>query len=420
LPSDPVMERLQSALGIVVFCFIAWLFCEERTRIPWRAVLMGVALQCVIAAILLRMPFGQELFLLLNRGVLAIQQATEAGAGFVFGYLAGGPQPFALSRPGADFIFALRALPLVLVMSALSSLLFFWRILPRLVNGFSFLLERTFGIGGALGLGAAANVFVGMIEAPLLIRPYLRAMGRHELFAVMVCGMATIAGTVLVLYATILEPVLPGAIGHLLTASIISAPAALAVSMLMVPGDARTQGALEPRSQSMSAIDAVVKGTVDGVGLLIHIIAMLIVFVALVHLTNQFLGFLPHIGGSAITLQRVLGLVMAPVAWCMGIPWAESLTAGSLLGVKTIMNETLAYLDLARLPASEMGPRSRLIMTYALCGFANFGSLGIMIGGMGSMAPERKEEIVSLGLKSIIAGTLATCMTGSVVGLFTG
>jgi CNT family concentrative nucleoside transporter len=305
-------------------------------------------------------------------------------------------------------------------MSALSALLFHWRILPWLVRGFAWALRRTLGIGGALGLGSAANVFVGMVEAPLLVRPYLERLSRAELFALMTTGMATVAGTMMALYAAVLNPVLPGAMGHILTASLISAPAAVMLALILVPpGTDVTEGQLATDQVDRSAMDAITRGTLDGLRLLANIVAMLVVLVALVHLLNQMLGLLPEVAGSAVSLQRLLGWLMAPLMWLIGIPWAEATTAGALMGTKTVLNEFLAYLDLAALPPDALSDRSRLILTYALCGFANFGSLGIMIGGLGAMAPSRRDEIVALGMKSILAGTLATCMTGAVVALIT-
>jgi CNT family concentrative nucleoside transporter len=274
------------------------------------------------------------------------------------------------------------------------------------------------GIGGVEGLGTAANIFVGMVESPLFVRPYLSDISRSELFTIMTSGMATIAGTVMVLYATVLSKVVPGIMGHLLTASIISAPAAVTISKLMIPETGEpTGGDMEVTGGASSSMDAITRGTIDGVKLLINIIAMLVVLVALVYLLNLILGFLPELGGRSITFQLLLGYVMAPVTWLMGIPWSEAQSAGALMGTKTVLNELLAYLDLAALPAEALTERSRLIMTYALCGFANFGSLGIMIGGMGAMAKKRRGEIVDLGIKSIVAGTLATCMTGALVGI---
>ena len=412
------MEQYQGLLGIFALTGIAWALSEQRQAVRPLRIAGGLGIQLLLALLLLYLPPMKELFLGLNRLVLLLQQATQSGTGFVFGYLGGGEPPFTVEHPQHSLILAFQALPLVLVVSALSSLLFYWRVLPLLVNGLSWLLQKAFGIGGALGLGAAANIFVGMTEAPLLIKPYLLRLSRSELFALMTCGMATIAGTVMVLYASIVGSLIPDAMGHILIASLLSAPAALVFAHIMVPeapDHLPAPAAIEP--QAASTMDAVTKGTIDGLRLLLNIIAMLVVLVALVHLANLLLELLPPVAEQPLTLQRLLGWVMAPLVWLIGIPWQEAQTAGSLMGVKTALNEFLAYLQMAELSADQLSDRSRLIMTYALCGFANFGSLGIMIGGLAGMAPERRGEIVSLGTKSIISGTLATLMTGAFIGL---
>jgi CNT family concentrative nucleoside transporter len=304
-------------------------------------------------------------------------------------------------------------------MSALSALLFYWRVLPFVVRVFSRLFQRTLGVGGAEGVGVAANIFVGMVEAPLLVRPYIAKLTRSELFSLMTVGMATIAGTVMVLYASIVGGVIPDALGHILTASVISAPAAVMLARIMVPErDAPTPGDIDTGEPYQSAMDAIVKGTFQGVDLLIKVIALIIVLVALVALVNIVLGLLPDAGTAPLTLQRILGWMMAPVMWLVGVPWSEAATAGSLMGTKTVLNEFIAYVDLASLPPGTLDERTRLLVMYAMCGFANPGSLGIMIGGMGAMAPERRGEIVSLGIRSIVAGTMATCMTAAVAGFF--
>jgi len=391
---------------------------ENRREARIKPVIAGIALQLAIAITLTKFPLFKDFFLLLNKVTMALQSSAKAGSAFVFGYLGGGPLPFDEKFPGSSFVLALQALPLILVVSALSSLLFYWRIAPWVVKGISRILRKAMNLGGAVGLGAAANIFVGMIESPLFIRPYLKEMTRSELFIIMTCGMATIAGNMMVLYASILGPVIPAAMGHILTASIISAPAAITISKLMVPETgAPTAGELAPPQAYNSSMDAITRGTLEGVALLMNIVAMLIVLVALVSLVNQGLALLPGMGGEPVTMQKILGYIMAPLAWLMGIPWNEAVTAGSLMGVKTALNEFLAYMQLAKLPDGALSPRSAMIMTYAMCGFANPGSLGIMIGGMGAMAPERRDEIVSLGLKSIIAGTYATMMTGAVIGI---
>ncbi len=411
---------LQGILGLIVLTGFAWALSENRGRIKAGTIAAGIIIQFALALIMLKIPVSREVFKVLNYGVEVLDKATTAGTSFVFGYLGGGSLPFDEKSPGSSFVFAFKALPLVLVISALSSILFYWKILPLIVKAFSFLLQKTLRIGGAVALGAAANIFLGMVEAPLLVRPYLRQMTRSELFITMTCGMANIAGTVMVLYALILNRVMPDAMGHILAASILSTPAAIIISLMLVPETGEvTSGKLEPPQAATSTMDAITKGTAEGINLLINIIAMLIVLVALVALANLILGLLPHAGGGPLTLQRILGWVMAPVAWLIGIPWSEAPAAGALLGTKTILNEFIAYVDLANLPAGALNPRSQLIMIYALCGFANLGSLGILIGGMGAMAPERRDEIVGLGMKSILAGTMATLMVGAVIGLLT-
>ncbi len=409
---------LQSLFGLIAMLGVAILLSEDRRRIAWRAVVAGVALQLVLALLLVKLPLAQSLFAGLNQVVLVLDKATTAGTSFVFGYLGGDAFPFEVSDPSRTFVLAFQALPLVIVVSALSALLFYWRVLPWVVRQLARLLTRSMGIGGALGLGAAANIFVGMIEAPLFIRPYLAKLSRSELFALMTTGMATIAGTMMVLYASILADIRADALGQILSASVISIPAALVIALVLVPGNGeQSVAAAELESEATSAMDAITRGALQGVTLVINIVAMLIVFVALVALVNLLLGLLPEFAGEPVSLQRLLGVLFAPLVWLMGIPLDEALTAGSLMGVKTILNEFLAYMDLAELPAQALSERSEIMMIYALCGFANFGSLGIMLGGMGTMVPERRAEIAALGLKAILAGTLATMMTGAFVGM---
>jgi len=414
------MLQLQSAFGVFVLLALAWVFGENRRAVSLRQAAIGLFVTLITAIVLIKIPVVSRVFGAINDAVGAIASASRAGTSFVFGYLGGGALPYDLKAPGSDFILAFQALPIVLVMSVLTTLLFYWRVLPPVVRGMAWLLERTLGIGGAVGLSTAANIFLGMVEAPLFIRPYLAKLTRSELFLVMTGGMAGIAGTVLVLYATLLAPRIEDAAAHFVIASVLGAPAAILVSLIMVPetSDRHTSGALiDPEMHASSTMDAIVKGTTAGLELLLNIIAMLIVLVALVYLANALLGLLPDAGGSAITLQRMLGYVMAPVCWLMGLPWAQAITAGSLMGTKTVLNELIAYVDLSKLGVDALDPRSRLIMLYAMCGFANFGSLGIMVGGLGTMAPERRDEINSLGLKSIVSGTLTTCLMGAIVGV---
>ncbi len=413
------MELAQSCIGAIGLLSLAWLFGENRRQVDLRAAFIGIALQLALTALLLKAPWAKLFFQGAGDAVEALQRATQVGTSFVFGYLGGGPLPFEEISPGSSFVFAFRALPLILVISALTSLLTYWRVLPWIVQAFSWLLERSLKIGGAVGLSTSANIFVGMVEAPLFIRPYISKLSRSELFIVMVGGMAGTAGTVLALYASILSPLVPGAAGHLIAASVLTAPTAIIISRIMVPATGNeTSGQFIPHPDAASAIDAITKGTAEGISLLINVVAMLVVLVALVALLNESLSLLPHLFGAPLTLQRITGPLFTPVAWMIGVPWSEASHAGSLLATKTVLNEMLAYIDMMKAPKETLSDRSRLLMAYALCGFANFGGLGIMLGGLVAMAPERRAEIVGLGGRSLIAGMLATCLAASIVGVF--
>ena len=415
------MQTIQSVVGIFGLLALTFAISENRRAVSFRQAAIGLGITVVLAALFLKIPQLKLAFAAIGDAVNAIAAASRAGTGFVFGYLGGGPLPFELKVPGNEFVLALQALPVVLVMSVLTTLLFYWGILPPIVRGIGFVLERTLKVGGAVGLSTAANIFVGMVEAPLFIKPYLVRLSRSEMFVVMTGGMAGIAGTVLVLYATVLGATIPDAAGHLVVASVLGAPVAILISLIMVP---ELPGSVASNVEKLapvatSTMDAIVRGTTAGLELLLNICAMLIVLVALVHLVNAVLGLAPDVAGAPLTLERMLGILMAPVCWLMGIPWAEAATAGSLMGLKTVLNEFVAYLKLAALPADALSERSRLIMVYAMCGFANFGSLGIMVGGLATMAPERRDDVVSLGFKSIVSGTLSTCLIGAIVGALT-
>jgi len=415
------MQTIQSVVGIFGLLALTFAISENRRAVSFRQAAIGLGITVVLAALFLKIPQLKLAFAAIGDAVNAIAAASRAGTSFVFGYLGGGPLPFELKAPGSEFVLALQALPVVLVMSVLTTLLFYWGILPPIVRGIGFVLERTLKVGGAVGLSTAANIFVGMVEAPLFIKPYLVRLSRSEMFVVMTGGMAGIAGTVLVLYATVLGATIPDAAGHLVVASVLGAPVAILISLIMVP---ELPGSVASNVEKLapvatSTMDAIVRGTTAGLELLLNICAMLIVLVALVHLVNAVLGLAPDVAGAPLTLERMLGILMAPVCWLMGIPWAEAATAGALMGLKTILNEFVAYLKLAALPADALSERSRLIMVYAMCGFANFGSLGIMVGGLATMAPERRDDVVSLGFKSIVSGTLSTCLIGAIVGALT-
>ncbi len=422
--------QLQSLFGLAVIPLFAWAISEDRKAAAGgrfvRLVAGGVALQIAIAGLMLNVPVVRTAFEWPGHAVAALQTATNAGMRMVFGYLAGGPPPFEVVRPEASFTLAFQALPLILLVSVLSKLFYHWGILQVVVRWFAWGLRKTLGVSGPVGTSAAANIFLGMVEAPLLVRPYLAGMSRGALFATMTVGMAGIAGTVLAIYASILGPHVPGVAGHLVVASVMSVPAALMVAALMVPdetlpSDSGMAGTAEITMDGAprSSMDAVTQGTREGIDLLVNVAGMLIVAVSLVALANMILGGLAAPFGGNVTIERILGAILAPAAWLIGIPWGEAVAAGGLLGVKTVLNEFVAFLQLTALPADAMSPRSRLIMTYALCGFANLGSLGILIGGLTAMAPGRRDDIVSLGPKTIVSGTLATLMTAAVVGLLT-
>lgn len=411
--------RLQAVLGILALPAIAWLLSEDRRAVDWRRAAIALLATILVTAAMIRIPGARAVFAFLSTGVDALGAATRAGTSFVFGYLGGGPLPFEPRFPGGEFVLAFQALPLVIVASAISALLFHWRVLPMVVRAFGRALERTLGVGGAVGTSTAANIFLGMVEAPLFIRPYLAALSRGELFVVMAGGMAGVAGTVMVLYAAILGSTVDGALGHILAASVAGAPAAILFARIMVPDreDRRTGAALAAdEGRAGSAMDAIARGAASGVELLVGIVAMLVALVALVHLANAMLGALPDVAGAPLALERILGAAMAPVCWLMGVPWHEAVAAGRLMGIKTVLNEFLAYLELARMPPEALSPRSRTIMLYALCGFANLGSVGIMIGGISAMCPGRRAEIAGLGMKALVAGTFCTCLLGAIVG----
>jgi len=404
------MMILQSIFGILSILLIAYLFSEAKKTIVFKSILTAIAIHLILTIMFLNLPIFKDIFMMLNKLVLILETATTAGTSFVFGYLGGGAVPFEIKNENSMFILAFKALPIVLIMSVISYLLYYYRILPFIVKIFSLLLEKTLKIRGAAGVSAAANAFVGMVEAPLLIKPYIKDMTRGELFSVMVAGMSTIAGSVMILYVTIIASKIPDAMGHILTASVLNVISALIISMIIIPHRSdKQENKISFPQIADSPMDAIIKGTNDGVKLLVNIIAMLIVLIALVSLINQII--------QPLSLQYILGIIMAPLTFLIGIPVAETMTAGGLMGTKIILNELIAYIDLSNLPKDALQEKSKIIMIYAMCGFANIGSLGIMVGGMITMAPEKRSEIISLGIKSVFAGVLATCFTAAVVGL---
>ena len=411
---------MQAVIGIVALLAIAWLAAERRRSIRYRQVLAGLALQMALAFALLNIPPVRDAILLLNHVARAIETASAAGTSLLFGFLGGAPPPFPLAdgaQPGSLGVFAFRILPQIAVFSVIVAMLWYWRVLPWVIRGFAWALRRTLGVGGAVGVAAATSVFLGLVESPLVIRAYLKRLSRAEFFIVICCGMSTVAGSIMVLYATVLAPVIDGALGHVLIASIINVVGAVVVARIMVPeeGDRSSVGDLDDGIRYESLMDAISRGAMDGLRLVVNVGVMVLVLVSLVALANLLLGAVPF-GGEPLALERIAGWIFAPIAFLMGVPWAEAPLAGSLLGTKVILNELIAYLHFAEMRA-ELSDATRHILTYALCGFANFGSLGILIGGVGALVPERRAELLRLGPRALLAGTLVACLTGAIAGL---
>ena len=424
-----IFDQLRGIIGIAVLLGIAWGLSEDRansggSRPGWLWIAGALALQSVLALLIVRVPFVWDVVTLANEGVAAIERATLDGSSYMFGYLGGADLPFEL-KEGAQppLIIAFQILPLVIVFSALAALLWHWGVLRWIVNGLSFLLRKSLGVSGVVGLSGGANMFLGVVESPLAVRAYFARMSRAELFQVMVLAMATISGAILILYATTLRETVPDAVGHMISASLVSLPAALLIAKLMVPGNAQdaateTDGD-EPGLKYESSIDAIVKGTMDGMQLFLAVIAVIIVIFALVSLTDQVLALLPLVDDEPLSLKRLFGWLFAPFMWLIGVPWAEAQAAGGLMGTKAILNEYVAYLELAALPQDTFGERSLLIVTYALCGVANLASVGLLVSTIGTLCPERRAEAAGLGMKSWVAGNIATAMTGAWIGLVT-
>jgi CNT family concentrative nucleoside transporter len=422
-----LFDQLRGVIGLAVLIGLAWAFSENRARLPgWRWMLGALALQGLLAVLIVRVPAVWAAVGLANNAVSAVEQATLKGSSYMFGYLGGAELPFAL-KEGAQppLVIAFQILPLVIVFSALAALLWHWGVLRWMVNGLSFLLRRSLGVSGVVGLSGGASVFLGVVEAPLVTRAYFGRMSRTELFQIMTLTMATISGAILILYATTLRETVPDATGHMISASLISLPAALLIARLMVPGtddDTATEVEKEDPQDDQglryeSSIDAIVKGTMDGMQLFLAVIAVIITVFALVALVDMMLAALPFIEGEAISLKRLFGWLFAPFMWLLGVPWSEAQAAGGLMGTKAILNEYVAYLELAALPDGTLGPRSLLIVTYALCGVANLASVGLLVSTIGTLCPERRAEAAGLGIKSWIAGNLASAMTGAWIGL---
>ena len=407
---------MQAIVGVLLFVALAYLLSENRRGVAWRAVAFGIGLQFVLAVVLLKIPVVSQVLFGLNQFVVAIEAATTAGTVFLFGYLGGGELPFNISAADAPYLFAFRVLPQVIVFSVIVALLWHWRILPLFVRGLGWLLRKTMRVGGAVGTAGAASLFLGMVEAPLVIRAYLARLSRSELFTVTTLGMSTVAGSMLVLYASILQGLIPGIVGHIITASLINIVGAIYVSRLMIPEDSAAVSSDSAVDMGyISTVDALTRGTRDGLMLAVNVGAMLLVLISLVALVNGLLSGI-SVFDAPMSLERGLGWLFAPAAWLLGIPWSEAPAAGTLLGTKLVLNELIAYIQLVQ-QGDSFSPASQQILLYALCGFANLGSLGILLGGLAILVPERREEVLEIAPRSIVSGTLVTLITAALVGL---
>ena len=407
---------MQAIVGVLLFVALAYLLSENRRGVAWRAVAFGIGLQFVLAVVLLKIPVVSQVLFGLNQFVVAIEAATTAGTVFLFGYLGGGELPFNISAADAPYLFAFRVLPQVIVFSVIVALLWHWRILPLFVRGLGWLLRKIMRVGGAVGTAGAASLFLGMVEAPLVIRAYLTRLSRSELFTVMTLGMSTVAGSMLVLYASILQGLIPGIVGHIITASLINIVGAIYVSRLMIPEDSTAVSSDSAVDMGyISTVDALTRGTRDGLMLAVNVGAMLLVLISLVALVNGLLSGI-SVFDAPMSLERGLGWLFAPAAWLLGIPWSEAPSAGTLLGTKLVLNELIAYIQLVQ-QGDSFSPASQQILLYALCGFANLGSLGILLGGLAILVPERREEVLEIAPRSIVSGTLVTLITAALVGL---
>ncbi|MEE2922665.1 nucleoside transporter C-terminal domain-containing protein [Hyphomonas sp.] len=410
-------DNARALIGIVLIYGLCWLLSEKRKLFPWRVVVGATAMQFVFALILFGIPFIKETLLKANAIVDGLQNATRAGTSFVFGYVGDNLAADQLMGGSPPPLFFFQILPIVIVVAALSAILWHWRILQWITNGFAYVFRRGMGLGGATSLAVSANVFMGMTEAPVLIRPYIKGMTRSELLIMMTAGFATIAGSVLVVYGSFLEGKMDNPLPQLLAASIIAAPAAVGVALAMIPETTpSTERMKQPDFNYASTMDAFSRGASDGLQIVFNIATMLIAALALLWLVNAGLGALPHVGGEALSIERILGWVFAPVMYMIGVPMDEAAQSGSLMGVKTVLTEFVAFLQLSELPQDAMDPRTRIITAHAICGFANFGSMGILIGGLTIVEPARRDDFLALAWRTLLAGTLATCLSGAVVG----
>lgn len=410
---------VQSLIGIVGLILISLPFSESIQKIKVKFIIFALLIQISLAFLLLEIPFISSFFDVMSMAVESLRLSAIEGSSFVFGYLGGGDAPFEISNNQNLPIFAFTFLPMLIFLSALSALLWHWKILPLLIKLLAKLFERPLDAKGPIGLAATANIFLGQLEAPLLIKPYLNKMNQRDLLIIMTVGMSTIAGSVMVLYITWLDNKFSGVIGHFLTASILSVPAAIMFSNILIPSaQTELKSVKEDLKMYESSMDAISVGTKDGLNMFLSVIASLIVFLSLVALADFLLAIFPNVYGEPISLQRIAALIFAPIAWLMGIPFAEIIPAGNLLGTKTIFNELIAFNDLRELNTSILSERSQLIMLYGICGFANISSVGILLGGLSAICPDIRGTLLKIAFRALFAATLASCLTGTVVSLF--
>ena len=410
---------IQSLIGIVALILIALPFSESIQEIKVKFIIYALLIQTSLAFILLEIPFISSFFDVMSMAVESLRLSAIEGSSFVFGYLGGGDAPFEVSNNQNLPIFAFTFLPMLIFLSALSALLWHWKILPFLIKLLAKLFEKPLDAKGPIGLAATANIFLGQLEAPLLIKPYLNKMNQRDLLIIMTVGMSTIAGSVMVLYITWLDDKFSGVIGHFLTASILSVPAAIMFSNILIPSaQTELKTAKEDLKMYESSMDAISVGTKDGLNMFLSVIASLIVFLSLVALADFILGIIPNVYGEPISLQRIAAFIFAPIAWLMGIPFSEIIPAGNLLGTKTIFNELIAFNDLRDLDTNILSERSQLIMLYGICGFANISSVGILLGGLSAICPDIRGTLLKIAFRALFAATLASCLTGTVVSFF--
>ena len=410
---------IQSLIGIVVLILIALPFSESIQEIKVKFIIYALLIQTSLAFILIEIPFISSFFDVMSIAVESLRLSAIEGSSFVFGYLGGGEAPFEVSNNQNLPIFAFTFLPMLIFLSALSALLWHWKILPFLIKLLAKLFEKPLDAKGPIGLAATANIFLGQLEAPLLIKPYLNKMNQRDLLIIMTVGMSTIAGSVMVLYITWLDDKFSGVIGHFLTASILSVPAAIMFSNILIPSaQTELKTAKEDLKMYESSMDAISVGTKDGLNMFLSVIASLIVFLSLVALADFILGIIPNGYGEPLSLQRIAAFIFAPIAWLMGIPFSEIIPAGNLLGTKTIFNELIAFNDLRDLDTNILSERSQLIMLYGICGFANISSVGILLGGLSAICPDIRGTLLKIAFRALFAATLASCLTGTVVSLF--